>query len=69
MIGKIQDQFKEELNRFKNEIDGHKADVHKFLDQLKDDAKKTIELRHSAELKAMQLATQERERATAAAAA
>ena len=50
VIGQIKDQFKEELDKFKDEIVGHKEDVHKFLDQLKEDAKRTIELRQSAEI-------------------
>ena len=61
-IQKLENQFKEELNKFKSEMTEHKQDFEKVLDQLKTDAQKTIELRKSAELE-VHKAQNERNRA------
>lgn len=53
MIGKLENQFRQELDRFKDEMVGHKNDFARVVQQLKQDAQKTIELRKSAEERAL----------------
>ena len=42
------------MTRFKDEVAGHKEDFVQVLNQLKDDARKSMELRKSAELREME---------------
>jgi len=50
VLNKLESQFKQELKRFKEEMAEQKQDFAQVLSQLRDDAKKTIELRKTAEL-------------------
>ena len=46
----MESQFKDELRKFKDEMAEQKQDFAQVLNELREDAKKTIELRKSAEM-------------------
>ena len=59
MISQIESQLRDEVNRFKEEMTAVKEEYAKVYDQISQNAKKTAELRKSAEQQAL-LAAQER---------
>lgn len=53
MMKDIEEQFKDELTRFKKEINGHKDDFRKVIKELTDEGKKTVDLQKSIKLRAL----------------